>query len=121
MAGEFFPRGRLALGTGDLTKITNVKLDTNNNAKQIHTIRIKGAGITLGVEESALSFDLVVGEEGEERDWYELVKKGTIKQLRVKIPGRTITIEGAVKTVGLELPLDDAIKQTIAAVGHMSD
>ncbi len=118
---EFFPRGRLALGSGDLMKITNVKLDSTNNAKQIHTIRIKGAGITLGVEEHTLSFDAVVGEEGEERDWYEMLKKGQIKQARVKVPGRTITIEGTAKTVGLELPLDDAIKQSVQFIGAMDN
>jgi hypothetical protein len=121
MATEFYPRGRLAVGPGDLADVTNVKLDSTNNAKQVHTMKKKGAGITLGVEEHTLSFDLVVGENGEERDWYEQMKKGTIKQARVKVPGRTITIEGTVKTIGLELPLDDAIKQSIQVIGPMVD
>jgi hypothetical protein len=118
---EFYPRGRLATGAGDLLNITNVKLDSSNGAKQIHTIRRKGAGITLGVEEHKLSFDLVVGEQGEERDWYEQMKQGRIKQCRIKVPGRTITINGTVSAIGLELPLDDAIKQAISVVGHMDD
>ncbi len=118
---EFFPRGRLATKSGELVKITNVKLDSTNNAKQIHTMKTKGAGVTLGVEEHTLSFDLVVGEEGEERDWYEQMKKGSINQVRVKVPGRTITIEGTVKTIGLELPLDDSIKQSIQIIGAMTD
>ncbi len=118
---EFFPRGRLATGAGELVDVTNVKLDSTNNAKQIHTMKRKGAGITLGTEEHTLSFDLVVGEEGEERDWYEQMKRGQIKQCRIKVPGRTITIEGTVKTIGLELPLDDAIKQSIQVIGAMED
>lgn len=118
---EFFPRGRLALGSGDLMKITNVKLDSTNNAKQVHTIRIKGAGITLGTEEHTLSFDMVVGEDGEERDWYKMLKAGQIKQARIKVPGRTITIEGTSKTIGLELPLDAEIKQTVQFIGAMDD
>jgi hypothetical protein len=109
------------MGSGDLAKITNVKLDSTNNAKQVHTIKKKGAGITLGVEEHTLSFDIVVGEEGEERDWYEMLKRGQIKEARIKVPGRTITIEGAVKTIGLELPLDDTIKQSVQVVGAMVD
>lgn len=121
MGQSIYARGQIALGSGDLLEVTNIKIDTTNNAKQVHTIRRKGAGTTLGVEESSVSFDAVIPETGEEADWYKLVKKGTYKQLRIKIPNRTINVVGIFKDVGIELPLDDAIKATIMFIGHVDD
>jgi hypothetical protein len=118
---KIYPRGQIALGSGDLIDVTNVKHDITNNAKQVHTIRQKGAGITLGTEESTVSFDIVVSEDGLERDWYNLLKKGEISQVRLKIPGETITVNGAVKDIGTELPLDDAIKVSVTFIGHTED
>lgn len=118
---KIYPRGQVAIGNGDLIGATNIKVSTTNNAKQVHTIRRKGSGITFGVEETTITLDLVVSEDGEDRDWLLDLKKGNIKQLRVKVPGRTMTVNGAIKQDDLELPLDDAIKQTITFVGHMED
>lgn len=123
MAAEqlLYPRGRIAMDNGDLADVTNVKIDLTNNAKQIHTIRQKGAGYTLGTEECTVSFDLVISENGQERDWIGTCKKGTTKQVRLKVPGETFTVNGTVKQVGIEMPLDDAIKQSISFIGKMED
>jgi hypothetical protein len=123
MAAEqkVFPRGQVAMETGDLVTAVNIKMDTTNNAKQVHTIRQKGAGITFGVEETTVTMDLVVSEDGQERDWLKKLKQGAIVQLRIKVPGQTFTINGAIKQVGTELPIDDAIKQNIVVVGHLED
>lgn len=116
-----YPRGRIALDSGDLIDVTNVKLDTTNNAKQVHTLRRKGAGVTLGTHETTISFDVVVSEEGLERDYLSMVKRGTIKQLRIKVPGETINAEGVFKDLSFELPLDDAIKQSLTFIGKLTD
>lgn len=118
---RIYPRGQIALGNGDLIDVTNVKVSTTNNGKQVHTIRRKGSGVTTGVEETTVTFDLVVSEDGEERDWLIMLKKAQIKQIRLKVPGRTMTVNGIVKQDDLELPLDDAIKQSITFIGHMED
>lgn len=116
-----YPRGRIAQGRGDLIDVTNVKIDTTNNAKQVHTLRKKGAGVTLGTEETSVSFDVAVSEDGLERDYLADVKAGAIRQLRLKIPGKTITVNGVYKDTSFELPLDDAIKVTVMFIGHMED
>ncbi len=72
MGDQIYPRGRIALGNGELIDVTNVKVTHTNNAKQVHTIRQKGAGITLGVEETTVSYDSVVGADGQERDYFNL-------------------------------------------------
>jgi hypothetical protein len=119
MGDKVYPRGRIAVGSGDLIDVTNVKVTTTNNAKQVHTILQKGAGITLGVEETTVSFDSVISEDGQERDYFTLVKTGRISQLRIKLPLETITVEGTYKTRDFELPLDDSIKLSMEFVGHM--
>lgn len=118
---KLYPRGRIALQTGDLIDCTNVKIDQTNNSKQVHTILQRGAGITQGNEETTVTFDLVVSEQGPERDWLGMLKKGTVKQIRMKLPGLTITVDGVVKQISTELPLDDAIKQTITFIGKTAD
>ena len=121
MGEQVYPRGQIAFGSGDLIDVTTVKISTTDNSKQVHTIRQRGAGITQGTEESTLSFDAVIGEEGQEANWIQYVKTPTITQLRVKIPGETITIVGKFKTRDIELPLDDAIKLTMEFIGHVTD
>jgi hypothetical protein len=116
-----YPRGRIALANGDLVDCTNVKIDHTNNSKQVHTILKKGAGITQGNEETTVTFDLVISENGPERDWISYLKKGLIKQLRLKLPGLTLTVNGVVKQSAIDMPLDDAIKQSVTFIGHTSD
>lgn len=118
---KLYPRGWIAMGNGDLIQVTNVKIDHTNNAKQVHTIRRKGAGITLGVEETTVSFDAVVDENGSERDYLKMLKRGDIKQLRVKVPGETLTITGTVSALSKELPLDAEIKYSITFIGRTED
>lgn len=118
---KIYPRGRIAQGNGDLIDVTNIKLDHTNNAKQVHTIRQKGAGVTMGTEECTVTFDIAVSEDGLERDYINFVKKGRIKQLRLKIPGETITVNGVYQTDSFELPLDAEIKLSMTFIGHMED
>jgi hypothetical protein len=124
MAGEsqkFYPKGYMAMGNGDLMDVTNIKIDHVNGAKQVHTIRKKGAGITLGVEETTVSFDAVVSSDGAERDYMKMVKTGEIKQIRIKVPGETITVNGTASALSRELPLDSEIKYSITFIGHTED
>lgn len=116
-----YPRGRIALDSGDLIDVTNVKLDLTNNSKQIHTLRRKGAGFTLGVEETTITFDVVVSEDGPERDYLAMIKQGQVKQVRIKVPTLTLTVEGTFKDLSFELPIDDAIKQSLTFIGKLTD
>ena len=65
-----YPQAFLAQGNGDFVSCTNFSIKTTNNAKQIHTLREKGSGFTLGKTESTVSADLVVSEDGPERNFY---------------------------------------------------
>lgn len=118
---KVYPRGRIALGSGDLIDVTNVKVTHTNNSKQVHTMNKSGTGIVKGNEECTISFDCVVSETGQERDYFALVKTGAIVQLRVKLPLETITVNGAFKSRNFDLPMDDSIKLSLEFIGSMAD
>jgi spore germination protein YaaH len=113
-----FPRGRIALGAGDLVDCTNFKLTLTNNAKQVHTLRQKGAGYTVGTEETTVSFDAVIGTTGEEAAWLSKVQSGEVVQVRAKFPGGlTVVVDGVVKSADYDAPLDDAVKVSVEIIG----
>lgn len=121
MGDKVYPRGRIALGSGDLIDVTNVKVNHTNNAKQVHTMNRSGTGVVKGVEETTVSYDAVISSEGQERDYFQLVKSGKIVQLRIKLPGETITVEGMYKSRSFDLPMDDSVKVSLEFIGHMAD
>jgi hypothetical protein len=114
---KLYPRGVLALGTGDLMQVTNVKHVFKNNAKLVHTIRRTPSGVTTGTHDTTLDFDAVCDEDGFERDFLKSILNGTIKEFRIKVPGETISVKGVATERSLELPLDDAIKYSINVIG----
>lgn len=118
---KFYPKGQIAMGSGDLIDVTNVRHEITNNGKQIHTLRQSGAGMFRGNEETTVSFDATVSEDGPERDYLKMVKKGQIKQLRIKIPGETLTVNGMATKRSLEFSTDNEIKFSIEFKGATED
>jgi hypothetical protein len=118
-----YPQAYLAMGNGDLVDVTNFKMTLTNGAKQVHTLRKKGAGIQFGVEESTVTFDSVISENGPERNYWRLAKKGLINQIRAKLPGgvSVLTVNGAFSTVDFDGPLDAATKVSCTFVGRMEE
>jgi hypothetical protein len=113
-----YPRGAIAMDSGDLIQVTNFKVSQKKNGTKIlHTLRVEGSGIVIGNEETEVSFDYNVPETGQERDYLSLVRKGKIKKLRVKIPGETFAVVGVCSGRELEVPHDDAIKSSISFMG----
>jgi hypothetical protein len=116
MTQERFPHGRIAMGNGDLDAV-NIKYDLTNNAKKVATLRRACAGFVKGVVDTNVTFDVVVGENGEEADWVKLVQKMIFQQIRIKIPGRTIAVDGVYTTYSLDSPLDSEIKGSCTFIG----
>lgn len=116
-----YPRGRIALGSGDLFDVTDVSVTHTNNGKIVHTLRQKGAGTSLGVEETTIDYNAAISEDGSERDYFTDVKRGTIRQLRVKVPGETMTVNGIYTTRAFTLPLDTEITLALSFIGKMVD
>ena len=117
-----YPQSFLAMGNGDLVQVTDFRATLTDNSKQIHTLRQKAAGITQGVEESTVTFNASIDEDGSERDYWRLVQRKIVKQLRVKAPGgKTLVYNGKFTTVDLDGPLDDATKIACTFIGKLED
>lgn len=116
-----YPQAQLAMGNGDLVDVTNCAVTLNNGAKQVHLMRLKGAGITLGSGESSVTFDSAISENGPERNYWKDCQRGTIRQIRMKVPGgrTTLTVNGAFSQVDTDGPLDDAVKVSCTFIGKM--
>ena len=79
---------------GDLIQVTNFTISANNNAKMKATLRQRTAGVVYGNFDGSVKFSMEFGETGPERDYVNFVLKGTIKQIRVKLPvGLTLVCE----------------------------
>lgn len=114
-----FPQAWIAMDSGDLIDVTDFTANTTNNAKQKHTIRKKGAGISFGNLESTISFNTIISEDGPEREYWQAVEQKLIKQIRIKIPGGQVkTYNGAFQSLGLNGPLDDATQLSPTFIGH---
>jgi hypothetical protein len=118
---KLFPRGQIALGNGDLIDVTNIKMSLTTNMKLVHTIRQRNAGFTQGNYETTITLDMVVSEDGPERDYVKDIRKGTVRQLRIKIPGVTFTVNGAFASLDLEVPTDGEITMSLTFMGKLED
>lgn len=119
MGQEIYPRGQIAMDNGDLMDVTDFKITYTDGSKQVHTLRRQGAGVTQGNEECTCTFNAVIGENGEEADWIALVRNFTIKQLRFKFPGRTITVNGKYSGIDYEQPADGATTVALTFIGKL--
>jgi hypothetical protein len=112
-----YPKAAIAQGAGDLVTVTNFNIDITNNAKLKHTLRMVAAGVSFGVQEGTLKFDIEISEAGLERDFIDDVKKGTIRQIRAKLPGgSTLVCKGAYSQASIDQPMDDACKVSMTFV-----
>jgi hypothetical protein len=124
MSDDFkeFPKGGIAMGSGDLMQVLNFKLHIKTSAKLKFTLRSKKAvGFVLGKEDVGASFEFEIPAEGQEADYVDLVRTGKVKTIRFKVPGKTYTVTGTFVSVELDAPLDDAVKGSVELIGIMGD
>lgn len=115
-----YDQAYLAMGNGDLIQVTDFRVAFGNGAKQVHTLRRKGAGIVMGNPETQVTFNSSIDEDGPERDHWRSAQKGEIKQLRAKLPGgKTLVVTGVYSQVDTDGPLDDATKVACTFIGKL--
>ena len=117
----YYPRGQISLGAGDLTQVTDIKFDFKRNTKLKHTLKKSPSGKVLGVREVTGSFDVIVDEDGPEREYFARVDSGEEVNMRLKLPGVTKNFVGCLTDLSGELPLDDAVKLTVSFAGTFTD
>jgi len=114
-----FTRARIAMGSGDLFDVTNFTADIKSPAKAIHTLRQDVAGIFKGPVEASISFDAPVSDLGLEADWLRAVGKRSQKQLRVKIPNKTLTFTGEFESLGIKGSSDSETTVSLSFIGRV--
>lgn len=117
----FYPKARISMEGGDLVDVTDLSYEISDGSSQVHTIRQRGAGFTQGNEETKVSFNSVVSELGEEFDGIANVKNPVQKQIRIKVPGRTITVNGKFDSMKLDNASDSPIKAAYTFIGHTDE
>lgn len=116
-----YPRGQINVGQGTLQFAASAKFSYVNGAKVKHSLRRPGAGVVLGNPEVTGSIELDITENGPERDFFFMVRKGEVKQFVFDIPADSKAINAVVSGIDVDMPVDDAVKQTVNFVGTMVD
>ena len=125
MAGskEFldFPKGRYALGAGDLIDVFDTNVAYEDGEKTVSTLRNNPAGSTHGPRSVTHTFKTAVSEEGFERDYMGKYRKREVVQGRLKVSGTTFTITGRFTKPSIVSNIDNFVEFTISIIGKGSD
>lgn len=115
-----FPKGRVAFGSGDLQDVYDGNLAIEDGRKLVSTLRKNPAGWTEGERSSNLTFKSAIGADGFERDWLKKWQKGENVQIRLKLPGKTVTIEGVLTKPVVTTNVANFIDFQISVLGAVS-
>jgi hypothetical protein len=116
---KLHPRGQIAIGAGELQRATLGRFNVTRNTKLKHTLRRSPSGAVQGTQECSGTIEVDVDEDGLELDWYEKLQNGERIVFRFKIPTLVKQIDGFLQSIDTELPLDDAVKLTVAFIGKL--
>jgi len=115
-----YPKGRISMGAGDLVDVFDIGHKYEVGEELVHTIRKNPAGSTGGKRKSEITFKAAIPAEGFERDYHGKAVKREKFQLRLKLPGKTITQVGRLSIVESHTSVDGFIEFTATHIGKMS-
>lgn len=114
---KFYPKGRLSKGAGDLVDVTECTVKASKGRKQVGTLRNPTSGVTNGEETNELTFKCVLSQDGFERDFEADYQKDKFAQYRLKVPGKTYTINGMIDDLEITSTKDGAIEFSAKVIG----
>lgn len=120
MADDFldYPKGRIALGAGDLQDVSDWTLTYSDGEKHVNTLRKSGAGSTSGPRNCSLSITSKMSESGFERDWMGNYRRRRPQMFRLKLPGGdVISIKGRISNPSIVSNVDGEVTFTATIVG----
>lgn len=113
-----YPKGTVAQGAGDCIDVFDWGFDGEDGEKIVATLRQNPAGSTFGTKSGKLNITSAISHAGFERDWFGKWEKREVVELRLKLPGITITITGRLTTPSLTGSIDDFVKFKITCLGR---
>ena len=121
MSKEFadYPKGRFAVGGGDLNDAYDIALMLEDGETVVSTIRKNPAGSTGGKRKAEVTFKSAISEDGFERDYMANYQKRKVIQGRLKVPGKTFVIEGRFSQPQINSNVDNFVDFSIKLVGKL--
>lgn len=116
-----YPKGQVALGSGDLLDVFQWSLEFEDGEKVVSTLRRNPGGSTHGTRSATMNLSTAVPHTGFERDWLGKYKKREVVELRLKIPGTTFTLVGRLTKPKVNGSVDDFIHFDISAIGQTTE
>jgi hypothetical protein len=115
-----YPKGQVAMGSGDLIDATNIQLSFKDGEKHVATLRQNPAGSTHGTRGVELTLNSAISHAGFERDWFGKYDKREVIEFRFKVPGLTFVVTGRLSEPEVTSDVEDVIKFKAKIVGRYS-
>jgi hypothetical protein len=112
-----YPKGRMAMGSGDLIDVTDITVTWEDGEKSVSTLRQNPAGSTGGARSCKVTFNSAVSHAGFERDYFGKYDKREVLEFRFKVPGKTFVVTGRLTSPELGTSVDDFTKSKWMVVG----
>jgi hypothetical protein len=119
---EDYPKGKIAVEGGELQDCYDVNLSFEDGETDVHTFRNAGqpSGSTAGKRKATVTFKSAISRAGFERDFLGRWNRRRVTQVRVKIPGKTVTITGRYRNPQFTTNADNFVDFQITHAGKYS-
>lgn len=115
-----YPKGVVAMGSGDLLDAADITLAFEDGEKVMATLRMNPAGSTHGMRSCTTTFKSLISKEGFERDYMTKYRKREVVQVRLKVPGMVFTATGRLSKPQIVANVDNAIEFSVSVMGKAS-
>lgn len=113
-----YPKGRLSVGPGDLIDVYDVNFAFEDGEKIVATLRANPSGSTGGTRSCNGTFKSSISSDGFERDFWGPYEKRKKVNIRLKIPGKVLTLVGRYSKPNITSNIDNFIDFSIVVMGR---
>lgn len=112
------PRGQVSFGSGSLQLILDFDAKTANGVKLKSFLRRNPGGYVVGAKVVTGSFNMMVSEDGDERDWDQIVDEAKMQRIVIRAPGgKRKTLNCILTEVGDKTSVEDGYARSISFTG----
>ena len=109
--------GKVALGAGNLQQAFSIVHRTSKSKELKSTFGGNPSGITTGARTDEMTFKVLIREEGVERDYDRAYDNDETVQIRMKVPGKTITVTGEIQEMETTAEQGQAVEKSVKVIG----
>ena len=118
-----YPKASVSFQGGELMDNFEVSIERDVGEQTVHTFRNKGeaCGSTSGKQKTTVTLKNAIPETGMERDYFGNLRKRKVLNVRVKVPGKTISITGRMNKLSMSSAVDGFISLDIGVEGSSTE